>query len=281
MTTSDSRYFHMHLVSDATGETLNTVARAATAHYSGYRAVEHIYALVRTPKQLSKVLHAIEREPGIVLFTIVDKDLRHNLQLHCERLAVPCISILDPVINSLAQYLNAESSPQIGRQHALTAEYFQRIEALNFTMSHDDGQNVEDLDKADVVLLGISRTSKTPTCIYLAQRGIKAANVPIVPKVPVPAQLRALNGPLIVGLIANAERIAQIRRHRLLTLRESRDSEYADPRRITDEIVFMKNLCAELGCPVIDVTRRSVEETAASVLNLYNEKLALDRQQSP
>jgi regulator of PEP synthase PpsR (kinase-PPPase family) len=271
----------MHLVSDATGETLNTVARAATAHYSGYCAIEHIYALVRTPKQLTKVLNAIEREPGIVLFTIVDKDLRQNLELHCERLAIPCISILDPVLTSLAQDLTAESSPQIGRQHALTAEYFQRIDAINYTMSHDDGQNIDDLDKADVVLLGISRTSKTPTCIYLAQRGIRAANIPIVPNVPVPDQLRRLHGPLIVGLIANAERIAQIRRHRLLTLRESRESEYADPRRITDEIMFMKTLCAELGCPVIDVTRRSVEETAASILNLLSDKTSQDRLASP
>lgn len=278
---TDSRFFHLHLISDATGETLNTVARAATAHYSNYRAIEHIYALVRTPKQLTKVLAAIEREPGIVLFTIVDKDLRHTLQLHCDRLSVPCISILDPVLQSLAQYLNAESSPQIGRQHALNAEYFQRIDALNYTMTHDDGQNLDGLSKADVVLLGISRTSKTPTCIYLAQRGIRAANVPIVPQVAVPQQLRDLKGPLIVGLIANAERIAQIRRHRLLTLRESRESEYADPRRITDEIIFMKNLCTELDCPVIDVTRRSVEETAASILNLLTEKTAQDRMSSP
>ena len=262
----------MHLVSDATGETLNTVARAATAHYSDYRAIEHIYALVRTGKQLQRVLQSIEREPGIVLFTIIDKDLRHQLQLQCERLAVPCISILDPVIASLAQYLNAESRPQIGRQHALNAEYFRRIDALNFTMSHDDGQNVEDVSKADVVLLGISRTSKTPTCIYLAQRGVRAANIPIVPKAPLPVQLHLLQGPLIVGLIASAERIAQIRRHRLLTLNETRETEYADPRRITDEIVFMKNLCTELNCPVIDVTRRSVEETAAAIMNLLAEK---------
>jgi [pyruvate, water dikinase]-phosphate phosphotransferase / [pyruvate, water dikinase] kinase len=278
---ADARYFHMHLVSDATGETLNTVARAATAHYSGYRAIEHIYALVRTAKQLTKVLSAIEREPGIVLFTIVDKDLRHNLQLHCDRLAVPCISILDPVIASLAQYLNAESTPQIGRQHAMDAHYFQRIDALNFTMSHDDGQNLDDISKADVVLLGISRTSKTPTCIYLAQRGIRAANIPIVPQVPVPSQLLDLKGPLIVGLIANAERIAQIRRNRLLTLNETRESEYADPRRITDEIIFMKTLCSELDCPVIDVTRRSIEETAATVLNLLAEKAARENALTP
>lgn len=269
---TDTRFFHMHLVSDATGETLNTVARAAAAHYSDYRPVEHIYALVRTPKQLQRVLGDIERQPGLVLFTIIDADLRHHLEDHCARLGVPCISVLDPVINSLAQYLNTQSRPHVGGQHALNAEYFRRIEALNFTMSHDDGQNTDDLDKADVVLLGISRTSKTPTSIYLSQRGIKTANVPIVPGIPIPSSLRDLKGPLVVGLIASAERIAQIRRHRLLTLHETRETTYADPRHITDEMVHMKRLCSEKNWPMIDVTRRSVEETAAAVLNLLTER---------
>ena len=267
----DQRFFHLHLISDATGETLNTVARAATAHYADYRAIEHIYALLRTSRQLQRVLDDIERQPGIVLFTIIDKDLRHQLEQHCERLGVPCISILDPVISSLAQYLNAESRPQIGRQHALNAEYFHRIDALNFTMSHDDGQNAAELEKADVVLIGISRTSKTPTSIYLAQRGIKTANVPIVPAVAVPQSLLEVRRPLVVGLIASAERIAQIRRHRLLALKENRETAYADPRQITGEILHMKKLCAERNWPVIDVTRRSVEETAAAVINLLGE----------
>jgi regulator of PEP synthase PpsR (kinase-PPPase family) len=272
MQRSDTRYFHMHLVSDATGETLNTVARAATAQYAGHRPIEHIYALVRTPKQLAKVLDAITKEPGIVLFTLVDLPLRTQLEEHCRILGVPCISILDPVISSLAQYLNAATSPQVGGQHALDAQYFKRIDALNFTMAHDDGQGLSDLNDADVVLLGISRTSKTPTCIYLAQRGIRAANVPIVPSLPVPSQLHALTKPLVVGLVASAERIAQIRRHRLLTLKESRETTYADARSITDELVFMKNLCAKLDCQMIDVTRRSVEETAAAIQNFLNER---------
>jgi [pyruvate, water dikinase]-phosphate phosphotransferase / [pyruvate, water dikinase] kinase len=272
MNRPDTRYFHMHLVSDATGETLNTVARAATAQYAGYRPIEHIYALVRTPKQLSKVLDAITREPGIVLFTLVDQSLRKQLEEHCAALAVPCISILDPVIASLAQYLNAATSPQIGGQHALDANYFRRIDALNFTMAHDDGQGIDEIDSADVVLLGISRTSKTPTCIYLAQRGVRAANVPIIPTLPVPDQLFRLTKPLVIGLVASAERIAQIRRHRLLTLKESRETNYADARNITDELVFMKTLCAKLDCPMIDVTRRSIEETAAAVMNFLADR---------
>src|SRR6476659_6590742 len=268
------RFFHMHLISDATGETLNTVARAAMAHYADYQPVEHIYALVRTPKQLQRVLGEIERQPGVVLFTIIDRDLRRQLEERCAELAVPCISILDPVIASLAQYLNAQSRPQIGRQHALNAEYFRRIDALNFTMLHDDGQHANDLDTADVILTGISRSSKTPTSIYLANRGIKAANIPIMPNIPIPSQLEAVKGPLIVGLIASAERIAQIRRHRLLSLNETNETDYVDHRAITEELVHMRKLCTRHNWPIIDVTRRAIEETAAAVINLLQERAA-------
>ncbi|MFO1122265.1 MAG: pyruvate, water dikinase regulatory protein [Hyphomicrobiales bacterium] len=266
--TATNRFFHLHLISDATGETLNTVARAAMAQYAAYRPIEHIYALIRTSRQLSRVLDQIEQQPGIVLFTIVSPELRKQLEDRCQALGLPCISILDPVIAILAQYLNAEQTPQVAGQHVLNAEYFRRMDALQFSMSHDDGQNVSDLDKADVVILGISRTSKTPTSIYLAQRGIRAANIPIVLGIAVPPQLFELRNTLIVGLIASADRIAQIRRHRLLTLNEARATDYADPRHITQEMVLIKSLCTEHGWPMIDVTRRSVEETAASILNL-------------
>lgn len=266
------RYFHMHLISDATGETLNTVARAATAHYAQYQPIEHIYALVRTPKQLQRVIAEIERQPGVVLFTIVDAALRKLLEQKCEELAVPCISILDPVIASLAAYLNAESRPQVGRQHALNSEYFRRIDALNFTMAHDDGQHPQGLGKADVILVGVSRTSKTPTSIYLANRGIKTANVPIVPDIEPPDDLLKADGPLIVGLIAAPERIAQIRRHRLLSLNESRETVYVDQKAITEELMTMRKLCQRHNWPMIDVTRRSIEETAAAVINLLNER---------
>jgi [pyruvate, water dikinase]-phosphate phosphotransferase / [pyruvate, water dikinase] kinase len=266
------QYFHMHLISDATGETLNTVARAAAAHYADFQPLEHIYALVRTPRQLQRALIEIERQPGIVLFTIVDQPLRVQLEEYCGRLGIPCISILDPVIASLAAYLNAQSRPQIGRQHALNAEYFRRIDALNFTMMHDDGQNAANLDKADVVLVGISRTSKTPTSIYLANRGVKAANVPIVPGIALPKDLLNASKPLIVGLIASTERIAQIRRHRLLTLKEHRETAYVDKMAITNELVYMRKICSMHGWPIIDVTRRSIEETAAAVLNMLADR---------
>lgn len=262
------RYYHLHLVSDATGETLNTVAKAAAAQYSDFRPIAHIYALVRTPTQLNRALREIEQEPGIVLFTLINPEIRKHLEQHCEALSVPCVSILDPVIALLAQYLNTQSTPQVAGQHALNSDYFKRIDALNFTMAHDDGQSIDDLEKSEVIIVGVSRTSKTPTSIYLAQRGVRTANVPIVPGIPTPAKLSTLKGPLIVGLIASAERIAQIRRHRLLSLKEGRSTDYADPRLITNELMFVKTLCSENDWPMIDVTRRSVEETAATILNL-------------
>ncbi len=265
------RFFHLHLVSDATGETLNTVAKAAAAQYADFRPIAHIYALVRTPSQLNRALREIEAQPGIVLFTLINSDIRRHLEQQCEAMGVPCLSILDPIISILSQYLNATSRPQVGGQHALNSDYFRRIDALNFTMAHDDGQNIDDLGKSDVILLGVSRTSKTPTSIYLAQRGVRTANIPIVPGIPVPSQLFDIQGPLIVGLIASAERIAQIRRHRLLSLKETRATEYADARLITDELMAMKTLCSTNEWPMIDVTRRSVEETAATILNMLSD----------
>src|SRR4051794_6189019 len=262
----------MHLISDATGETLNTVARAATAQYANYQPIEHIYALVRTPKQMSRVLTDIERQPGIVLFTIIDLELRQQLERRCSELSIPCISILDPVIASLATYLNARSTPLVGGQHVLNAEYFRRIEALNYTMIHDDGQHVESMVEADVVLIGISRTSKTPTSIYLANRGIKVANVPIVPGIPLPPQLEQLQKPLMVGLVASAERISQIRKHRLLTLNETTETAYVDLEAISAELLHVRKLCSRHNWPVIDVTRRSIEETAATIMNLLSER---------
>lgn len=274
VTTKSRQFFHMHLISDATGETLNTVARAATAYYAGYQPIEHIYALVRTAKQLDRVLGEVVQQPGIVLFTIADHKLRQQLEARCHDVNIPAISILDPVISSLATYLNAESRPHVGGQHALNAQYFKRIDALNFTMVHDDGQHTENLQSADVVLIGVSRSSKTPTSIYLANRGIKTANIPFVPNIALPASLSEITKPLIVGLVASAERIAQIRRHRMLALNEGRETIYADRKAITDELIQMRQLCSKNHWPIIDVTRRSIEETAAAVLNLLSEREA-------
>ena len=211
-------FFHLHLVSDATGETLITVARAAAAQYASVAPIEHIYPLVRTEKQLDRVIAEIEAAPGIVLYTLLERVLAERLEAKCREFSLPCLSILDPVLAMFQSYLGAESNKRAGAQHTLNAEYFKRIDALNFTMLHDDGQHTEDLEHADVVLTGVSRTSKTPTSIYLANRGVKTANVPLVPNMPVPPQLERLTAPLVVGLYASPERIVQIRQNRLLGL---------------------------------------------------------------
>ena len=264
--------FHMHLISDSTGETLNMVARAAAAYYADYHAVEHIYALVRTPQQMERVFGEIERHPGIVLFTLADGALRSQLEDGCRKFAIPYISILDPVISSLESFLNAKSRPHIGGQHALNAEYFRRIDALNYSLLHDDGQHPDDLESADVVLVGVSRSSKTPTSIYLAIRGYKTANIPLVPGIPLAPQILGLERPLVVGLTASADRISQIRQHRLLGLSPGTDTSYADRQAIAAELVNARAICSARGWPMIDVTRRSIEETAAAIINLLHER---------
>jgi hypothetical protein len=266
-------FFHLHLVSDATGETLITVARAAAAQYATVAPIEHIYPLVRTDKQLDRVIAEIEAAPGIVLYTMLDSALAERLQDKCREFSLPCLSILDPVLALFQSYLGAESTKRVGAQHTLNAEYFKRIDALNYTMLHDDGQHTDDLEHADVVLTGVSRTSKTPTSIYLANRGVKTANVPLVPNMPVPPQLERLTAPLVVGLYASPERIVQIRQNRLLGLNAHRDDDlYVDRQAVAEEIAFSRRLCARHNWPIIDVTRRSIEETAAAVLSLLAER---------
>jgi [pyruvate, water dikinase]-phosphate phosphotransferase / [pyruvate, water dikinase] kinase len=266
-------YFHLHLVSDATGETLTTVARAATAQYTKVMPVEHVYPLVRTQKQLDRVLAEIEEAPGIVLYTLLDDDLMHRLEARCRELSLPCLSILGPVLQLLQSYLGTETAHRVGAQHTLNADYFKRIDALNYTMLHDDGQHLEGLEEADVVLVGVSRTSKTPTSIYLANRGVKTGNVPLVPGVEVPQHVEKLAQPLVVGLYASPERIVQIRQNRLLGLKAHHDGDqYIDRKAVAEEVAFSRKLCARHNWPSIDVTRRSIEETAAAVLSLLADR---------
>jgi [pyruvate, water dikinase]-phosphate phosphotransferase / [pyruvate, water dikinase] kinase len=266
-------YFHLHLVSDATGETLITVARAAAAQYITVSAIEHIYPLVRSERQLDRVLAEIEATPGIVLYTLLDPDLTARLEKKCRDLGLPVLSILGPVLSLFQAYLGAATTPRVGAQHTLNAEYFKRIDALNYSMLHDDGQHADDLEHADVVLIGISRTSKTPTSIYLANRGVKTGNVPLVPGTPVPPALERLMQPLVVGLFASPERIVQIRQNRLLGLKAARDDDlYVDRDAVAEEVAFSRRLCAKHNWPLIDVTRRSIEETAAAVLKLLSDR---------
>jgi regulator of PEP synthase PpsR (kinase-PPPase family) len=273
MSQRSNSYFHLHLVSDATGETLTTVARAATAQYTKVQPVEHVYPLVRTQKQLDRVLAEIDESPGIVLYTLLEDDLVGRLENHCREAGLPCLSILGPVLQLLQAYLGTETSHRIGAQHTLNADYFKRIDALNYTMLHDDGQHIEDLEEADVVLVGVSRTSKTPTSIYLANRGVKTGNVPLVPGVTVSHQVEQLSRPLVVGLYASPERIVQIRQNRLLGLKAHHDDDqYIDRKAVAEEVSLSRRLCAKHNWPIIDVTRRSIEETAAAVMKLLAER---------
>ena len=267
-----STYFHVHLVSDSTGETLNAMAKAVVARFEGVIPIEHIYALVRTPRQLERVLEEIEAAPGIVLHTLVDPELRQMLEAGCRRVGAPQLGALDPLVKVVGGYLGAALSRKVGAQHALDSDYFERMGALDFAMHHDDGQGLDELERADVVLVGVSRTSKTPTCVYLAHRGIRAANVPLVPTQDPPELLSQLKHPLVVGLVVSPDRLVSIRRNRLQHLGVDPTTDYVDTDRVREETVRARRLFERLGWPVIDVSRRSVEETAAQVINLINER---------
>jgi regulator of PEP synthase PpsR (kinase-PPPase family) len=263
-------YFHVHLVSDSTGETLNAMARAVCARFDNVLPIEHIYALVRSQRQLDRALGDIEEAPGVVIHTIVDDKLRHELEEGCRKLDMTCIAALDPLVSALSRYLGASTTSRVGAHLRLDNDYFNRMDALNYAIGHDDGQGGQDLDEADVVLVGVSRTSKTPTCIYLAHRGVRAANVPLVPGRPIPDKLTQLKRALVVGLTISPDRLIQIRRNRLLSLNENRESAYIDTDMVRNEIIHARRMYERHGWPTIDVTRRSVEETAAAILNLMH-----------
>ncbi len=272
---TDGSYFHLHLVSDSTGETLITVSRAVAAQYANVSPVEHVYPLVRSQKQLERVLTEIEEAPGIVLYTLLEKDLVGRLEAKCQEINSPSLSIIGPVMQLFQAYLGAPTTGRVGAQHTLNADYFKRIDALNYTMMHDDGQHVEGLEEADVVLVGVSRTSKTPTSIYLANRGIRTANVPLVAGIPIPRQLETLTKPLVVSLHATPERLIQVRQNRLLSMgaADTANETYIDRQTVTEEVAFARKLSAKYGWPLLEVTRRSIEETAAAIM-----KLLADRQ---
>ena len=266
---------HLHLISDSTGETVTTIARAAVSQFEDVVAVEHVWFFVRTRGQLTRALTIIDALPGIVVFTLVSPELRHALQEHCRSRGIPCVPVLDSLMGALTGMLGSAGRPQIGRQHIMDDGYFSRIEATDFAMRHDDGQFAEELDQADVVLVGVSRTSKTPTCVYLANRGVKAANIPLVPDLPQLPVLERLERPLVVGLTINPEALVHIRRSRqkMLGLDENDGSsyggDYADVERIRGELVYARRLFARNNWPEIDVTKRSVEETAATIYQMY------------
>lgn len=273
-----SEPLHLHLISDSTGETLESVAKASLARFEGAEAVKHFWPMVRSEGHLDRIIAEVARKPGLVIYTLVDGAVRERLESRCATLGLPMVSPLDPTISALSELLGQAATRRPGRQHVMDEAYFRRVDAINYTMVHDDGAQagLEDLAEADIVLLGVSRTSKTPTSIYLANRGFKTANIPLVPQSPPPPHVWQVNGPLLVGLTTAPDRLMMIRRNRLLSLGQTPDTDYVDAERIDAEVAFARRLFADHDIPVIDVSRRSIEETAAAIINLYQSRA--DRQ---
>ena len=265
---------HLHLLSDSTGETLENIAKAGLAQFDGVETIKHFWPMVRSEGHLDRVLMEIAQRPGLVIYTLVNSDVRRKLETRCMSLGLPAVAALDPVIDALSRLLGQEAKARPGRQHALDAAYFARVDAIQYTIAHDDGIAPEDWEEADIVLAGVSRSSKTPTSIYLANRGYKVANIPLVIEAPPPSSLYELKHPLVVGLTTSPDRLIQIRRNRLLSLNQAPETAYVDQEAVTAELAFARRIFSDQGWPVIDVTRRSIEETAAAIINLVNERKA-------
>jgi regulator of PEP synthase PpsR (kinase-PPPase family) len=262
---------HLHLLSDSTGETLEMIAKAALAQFDDADVIRHFWPMVRSQQHLDRILGEIAANPGLVLFTLVNAETRHRLEDRCRTLGLPTVPALDAVTAVLEDMLGQQAKARPGRQHMLDEAYFARVDAIQYTIAHDDGIAWEDWEEADIVLAGVSRSSKTPTSIYLANRGYKVANIPIVVESPPPAALYQLRKPLVVGLTTAPERLIQIRRNRLLSLNQSPATDYVDQDRVAKELQFARRMFGDNGWPVIDVTRRSIEETAAAIIKLYQE----------
>jgi regulator of PEP synthase PpsR (kinase-PPPase family) len=263
---------HLHLLSDSTGETLENIAKAALAQFDDVETLRHFWPMVRSEAHLERILQEIAQNPGLVIFTLVNNDVRRTLESRCRAMGLPAIAPLDPVSHALSNLLGQEAKARPGRQHTLDAAYFARVDAIQFTMAHDDGVGAEDWEECDIVLAGVSRSSKTPTSIYLANRGYKTANIPVVVESPPPPELYKLKHPLVVGLTTSADRLVAIRRNRLLSLNQSPETSYVDQDSVQREIAYARRMFADNGWPVIDVTRRSIEETAAAIIQLCNER---------
>jgi len=268
--------FTIHLVSDSTGSTLESLAKACLAQFDMNNPKHIFWNFIRTPEQIEMVLDGIADEPGMVLMTLVDPALRSQLRNECLKMKLPCVPVLDPILRGMSDYFGIEGMNIPGLQHKMDDAYFERIDALDFALHHDDGQMMDGLDGADIILVGVSRTSKTPTSIYLANRGIKTANIPLVPNVKIDDSFFTLPTPLYIGLTESPKRLVETRRNRLLDEGKDdvayRDNKYLDEDRIQDEIKSARKLFSSHGWPVVDVTKRSIEETAAEIMVIYNRK---------
>lgn len=263
---------HIYLVSDSTGETVLSVARSSLAHFDGLRVEEHLWSLVRTKGQIDRLAKALEKDHGIVMFTMVNEELKEYLSEVCSKLYVLAIPVLAEVVMSLSSYLEVQVTDQPGRQHTMNEEYFKRMNAINYSLSHDDGQIDCDLNDADIVLIGPSRTSKSPTSVYLAYRGYKTANIPYVLGQKLPESLKKLENSLVVGLTINLERLIEIRKNRLVNINDISNHSYVDHDSVYQELAEVKKIYKQNHWPIIDVTRKSVEEVAANIITIYNQR---------
>ncbi len=268
---------HLHLLSDSTGETLEMIAKAALAQFEGSDVVRHFWPMVRSRQHLERIVEEFKARPGLVLYTLVNADIREQLEERCRALGLKHVDALDAITAALEERLDQQARGRPGRQHAMDEAYFARVDAIQFTIAHDDGVGWENWEESDIVLAGVSRTSKTPTSIYLANRGFKTANIPLVVESPPPDLLFRLRRPMVVGLTTAPDRLIQIRRNRLLSLNEKAETSYVDAERVKNELAFARRMFADNGWPVIDVTRRSIEETAAAVIKLHQEREGRDR----
>ncbi|CAA9509031.1 MAG: Phosphoenolpyruvate synthase regulatory protein [uncultured Sphingomonadaceae bacterium] len=264
-----SQRIHLHLLSDSTGETLEMIAKAGLAQFEGVETAKHFWPMVRTEGHLDRVLGEVAERPGLVLYTIVNPALRDHLEARCRVMGLQAIAALDPVVHALSGVIGKPMVMRPGRQHVMDEAYFARVDAIHYTIAHDDGVGPDGWEQADIVLVGVSRTSKTPTSIYLANRGFKTANVPLVPTSPPPAALAELRAPLVVGLTTNNDRLIAVRRNRLLAMNQAPETDYVDPELVATELAMARRLFADRGWPVIDVSRRSIEESASAIISLY------------
>jgi regulator of PEP synthase PpsR (kinase-PPPase family) len=264
--------YNLHLVSDSSGETVTNIARACLVQYEDVQVTEHFWWLVRTTGQMNRVIEGIRQAPGLVVFTLLDKGVRDLLEQACRDARVPYVSAIDPVMQAFSRFFGRQALSEIGKQHVLDDDYFRRIDAMHFTAQHDDGQSMPTMVDADMILVGVSRTSKTPTCMYLANRGFKVGNIPLVPGVVLPEEITSATKPLVIGLTREPKSLSDIRQSRLRIMNDEGQTGYADLDIVREEVAEARRLFVRHNWPVIDVTRRSIEETAATIIQLYNQR---------
>ena len=265
---------HIYLISDSTGETLDRIFMALKAQFKNFKYEVHNFSFTRTENQINKILNeAKEKENSIILYTVVENKLAKHLTLESEKKNIPCFGVLGDLILNFSKILHQKATHIPSGQHALNDEYYERVEAIQFTMNHDDGKKNEDINSADIILLGVSRTSKTPTSIYLANRGFKTLNIPLVLEQKIPDTLEEQSQKFcVVGLFADPERLSEIRKTRANTNQNIDLNLYTSVERIKEEVENSKKMFKKFNWPTIDVTRRSVEETAASIIKIYEIK---------